>query len=88
MIGCVGDDGYGAELRDVFAREGIEPFRMTYKALSADPVGVLQSVLVRLGLDLEAARGVEPGTAKLSDRTNHAWVTRFRAEQDGMTANG
>ena len=73
---------------DWFAREGIEPFRVTYKTLSADPVGVLQSVLVRLGLDRDAATGVEPGTAKLFDRTNHAWVTRFRAEQDTTSASG
>ncbi|MEM7120842.1 MAG: Stf0 family sulfotransferase [Pseudomonadota bacterium] len=73
---------------DWFAGEDIEPFRVTYKALSADPVGVLQSVLVRLGLDPDTASGVEPGTAKLFDRTNHEWVTRFRAEQDGVAANG
>lgn len=73
---------------DWFAREGIEPFRVTYKALSANPNGVLQEVLVSLGSDSQAASGVEPGTAKLSDRTNHEWVTRFRAEQNGVPANG
>ena len=64
-----------------FARENIEPLGVTYKALSADPAGVLQTVLARLGLDPDKASGAEPGVAKLSDQTNHDWVTRFRTEQ-------
>lgn len=68
---------------DWFASAGIEPLRVTYGALAADPLGTLRVLLSRLGLDPAAARGVKPGVAKLSDRTNRDWVARFRAGQAG-----
>lgn len=73
---------------DWFSNVDIEPFRVSYKALAADPVGVLKNVLAGLGLDPAAGHGIEPGTARLSDQTNHDWVTRFRAERDGRQATG
>lgn len=63
-----------------FSREGIEPVRITYDELAADPVGVLRRILDRLGLEVGAADGVTPSVRKLADGTNLAWVARFRAE--------
>lgn len=65
-----------------FEAQGIEPLRITYHALSADPPGCLRQILQVLGLDADAAHGVVPGVAKLADATNRDWVTRFRAELD------
>lgn len=63
-----------------FAKEGINPLRITYEAMSADPVGVLRRILDHLGLDREAANGIEPSIAKLADDINQDWVARFRSE--------
>ncbi|WP_375552100.1 Stf0 family sulfotransferase [Rhodophyticola porphyridii] len=63
-----------------FDAEGIEPLRITYETLAADPVGTLRGLLAELGLNREAAAGVTPTVAKLADRTNHDWATRFRAD--------
>jgi ribokinase len=41
LIGCVGDDGYGAELRGVFAREGFEAAGVEERADAATGVGVI-----------------------------------------------
>lgn len=65
-----------------FEREGLEPLRLTYDALAADPAGTLATVLEALGLPREAGRGVTPGVARLADATNRDWVARFRAETD------
>jgi len=64
-----------------FAASGLEPLRITYEGLAADPLAALRRVLDRLGLGRAAADGVEPGVAKLADDTNRDWVARFRAEQ-------
>lgn len=72
---------YDREWIEWFAREGIEPFRITYDQLAADPVDVLRLVLDRLGLDLAAASGITPGVRKLADNTSQDWVARFRAAQ-------
>ncbi|MCV0394717.1 MAG: Stf0 sulfotransferase family protein [Rhizobiaceae bacterium] len=67
---------------DWFVREGIEPLRISYDDLSADPVGTLREVLDRLGFDASAADCVTPGVGKLADGTNQDWVARFRAGQE------
>ncbi len=63
-----------------FATEDIDPLRITYDALSAHPIETLSQILDHLGLDIEAASGVEPGVAKLADETSQDWVARFRSE--------
>ncbi|WP_428644808.1 Stf0 family sulfotransferase [Roseibium sp.] len=64
-----------------FEVQGIEPFRITYDDLSADPQGLLRDVLEALGLDGTVAGSVTPGVARLADATNEAWVKRFRQEE-------
>jgi trehalose 2-sulfotransferase len=69
-----------------FDDQGIEPLRITYTALSEDPVGCLRMILEALGVDASAANGVVPGVAKLADATNREWVRKFRAELNGADA--
>lgn len=78
---------YERDWADWFAREGIEPLRLTYDGLSADPEGTLGDVLEALGLQRTAAHGVVPGVAKLADATNAHWVERFRREQGATPAS-
>lgn len=63
-----------------FASQGIEPLRITYDELSADPQATLRQVLGALGLEPRAADGVAPGVAKLADGISAEWVSRFRSE--------
>ena len=70
-----------ADWEDWFATEKIEPLRVIYEELSADPGAVLGKILDRLGLDPDAATGVHPAVAKLADETNRRWIARFRAER-------
>ena len=65
---------------DWFQSQNIDPLRISYDALSADPAGCLASLLGALGLDKSLAQGVVPGVARLSDRINREWEARFRAE--------
>ena len=69
-----------AAWQDWFSEQNIEPYKINYDELSADPLVVLTNLLERLGLDRTAATGIEPGTAKLADTTSGEWVARFRAE--------
>jgi LPS sulfotransferase NodH len=72
--------GFDAAWPKWFETEGIQPLRIRYDELSADPQAALRRVLVELGLDPAAADPVVPGVAKLADRTSAEWVARFRAE--------
>lgn len=73
---------YDRAWNDWFEMQGIEPFRIAYEALSADPLGSLRKVLSRLGLKCEGASGITPGVGKLADATNHEWAMRFRLEHN------
>ncbi|WP_339072979.1 Stf0 family sulfotransferase [Sinorhizobium meliloti] len=73
---------YDQAWNDWFEMQGIEPFRIAYEALSADPLGSLRKVLSRLGLKCEGASGITPGVGKLADATNHEWAMRFRLEHN------
>lgn len=72
--------GYDRAWTDWFQREGIQPLRLSYDDLAADPVSILRHVLDRLGLDPAVAEGVTPGLKKLADGTSDAWMARFRQE--------
>lgn len=72
-------EGHDRAWEDWFAREGVRPLRISYDALSSDPLGVLRGVLERLGLESEAACGVVPGVRKLADETSRNWVERYRS---------
>ncbi len=65
---------------DWFAMQGVEPIRVSYQDLSDDPKSTLRRIMEKLGLDGEVATDLEPGVAKLADRTSDDWARRFRAD--------
>ena len=67
--------------QDWFDHENVHLMRVTYDALSHDPIGTLEGILDALGLDSDLADGIEPPVSKLSDATNRDWADRFRREQ-------
>lgn len=72
--------GYDRDWQEFFLREAIDPVRVCYDALAANPAAVVRDVLNRLGLDAAAAAQIAPGTKKIADETSQDWVARFRAE--------
>ena len=63
-----------------FEREQIDPLRITYETLSADPVAVLRTTLDYLNLDTDTATSASPAVSKLADDTSQQWAMRFRLE--------
>lgn len=63
-----------------FLSEGINPVRITYDELSAEPYRTLGGLLKELGLEQGPRVEVTPPTAKLADATNREWAERFRSE--------
>lgn len=64
-----------------FRSQGLEPLRITYDALSRDPEAQLLRLFKRLKLDPDAAKGIAPPVARLSDAVNRDWMERYRAEE-------
>ena len=63
-----------------FASRRITPVRLVYETMTADPQAALASILAALGLDVDVAKGVSVGTAKLASSTSREWAERFRRE--------
>lgn len=72
---------FDQDWEDWFAREKIDPLRVTYDELAVDSAEALARILGRLGVDREAAKGISPTVAKLADETNRSWMERFLAER-------
>ncbi len=68
-----------------FHEQDIDPLRITYERLSAEPQATLEIVLSAFGMDPVIAEAVEPRTAKLAKRESHEWARRFRAERCSPT---
>jgi LPS sulfotransferase NodH len=66
-----------------FSRFRIEPLRLTYEGLAAEPKAMLAQVLSALGLDATIAASVGVRTAKLADEISLEWARRFRAASKG-----
>lgn len=64
-----------------FEKNQIEPVRITYEALSADPSAVLKQILTILGQDPTIAENIKVGTAKMADTISNNWSARFKAEK-------
>jgi len=61
----------------------IEPLRVCYVALAADPLAVTASVLSSLGASNKGLKGLPLPVAKLADATNQDWAGRYLAETNG-----
>jgi LPS sulfotransferase NodH len=57
---------------------GIEPHRVRYEDLSADPSAVTLRVLDHLGLALPAGGHITPSHQRQADRLNEEWADRYR----------
>jgi len=64
-----------------FGSQGLEPLRITYDSLSADPEKQLSRIFTCLRLDPDAAKGIAPPVARLSDAVNRDWMERYRTDK-------
>lgn len=71
---------YDQQWIDWFAVEKINPFRIVYEDLSADPLKALKQILGHMEIDCENLGDIKPGVSKLADKTSQEWVERFRSE--------
>lgn len=72
-----------------FLRLKVEPMRVTYESLSADPNAVVEAVMRRFGIDPDPAQALRlPPTQKQSDALNAEWIERFRRETPGLPSDG
>jgi LPS sulfotransferase NodH len=61
-----------------YARLGVTPHRVTYEALSSDPIATVRSALRALGVEGEVPVP-SPPTAPQADAVSAEWIARFRA---------
>jgi LPS sulfotransferase NodH len=66
---------------DWFGRQGIEPFALTYEALTAAPQKWLADILEAAGADTAFASHIESKTVRMADATSRDWAERFRQER-------
>lgn len=65
---------------DFFSSRRIDPLRLSYETMSADPRLALSKMLSALGREPELARTVRIRTARLADTTSRDWIARYRDE--------
>ncbi|MBK8083766.1 MAG: sulfotransferase [Devosia sp.] len=65
---------------DWFTANGIEPLRLSYEDLAADPQRALARLLAALDEDPALARTISPRTARLADAESREWAARFIAD--------
>ena len=65
--------------RGWFEANGVEPLRVTYEELAADPAAGARRVLEFVGVDVPADIHVEPRTERQSDSVNEEWIRRYRS---------
>jgi len=64
-----------------FAAEGIQPYRVLYEELDADPIGIASGVLGFLGLDLPDGREITVRHKRLADELNAQWIGSYRLHE-------
>jgi LPS sulfotransferase NodH len=76
-----------AAWQGAFEVYGVEPLRLTYETLAADPAAVTAQAAAFLGLDrspVTDARSLAPPMKRQATSLNEAWASRFRAENLGF----
>ncbi|MCC5971192.1 MAG: Stf0 sulfotransferase [Pararhodobacter sp.] len=63
-----------------FTAEGIDPLRLSYEALAADPAAAVSCICHAQEVEAPEPAPPQPGVARLSDAVNRDWMARFRAE--------
>ena len=77
LIRTIGEHNAGWEAW--FASVGVEPHRVTYEQLAADPVQTTRDILGFLGLHLPVGRDITPRHRRQGDDLNERWVSRYRS---------
>ena len=65
-----------------FDAQEIEPLRIEYETLSANPAEAVICVCKALGVAEPAPDCLKPGVTKLADATSLEWMRRYRPELD------
>ena len=73
-------ESYDTAWNSWFAAQGIEPLRIGYETLSANPAAALTGICEALGVQSPNARDVSPDVAKLADETSLDWMRRYRSD--------
>jgi LPS sulfotransferase NodH len=73
-------ESYDAAWNSWFGAQGIEPLRIRYEILSANPAAALISICEALGVQEPNSPDVSPGVAKLADETSLDWMRRYRSD--------
>jgi LPS sulfotransferase NodH len=68
-----------------FRENGVEPLRLTYEELAADPTEVARRVLTFVGVDVPDGFAVEPRTEQQADAVNADWIRRYRELADNRS---
>jgi LPS sulfotransferase NodH len=63
-----------------FEEQGIQPHRIAYEELSADPAEELARLCAALGIAAPDRRDAKPAVAKLADDTSREWARRYSAD--------
>lgn len=71
-------EAYDAGWETWFAKQRIEPHRISYEAMTHDPASTVMTICNALGVQVPERADVVPGVAKLSDATNEEWIRRYR----------
>jgi trehalose 2-sulfotransferase len=71
-----------------FEQHDSTPFQVTYSELTADPVGVVRSIVELLGVQNDEPDEISlPPAKKQADETNQEWIERFQREARGGPAH-
>lgn len=80
-------ESYDKAWNSWFDTQGIEPHRIGYEALSANPAATLTGLCEALGVQTPDAREISPGVAKLADETSQDWMRRYHLDTGPATQN-
>jgi LPS sulfotransferase NodH len=71
-------DEHNAAWEAWFASVEVQPYRVRYEELAADPAAVTRAILDFLGLHLPEGRVIAPRHHRQSDELNEQWAARYR----------
>ncbi|MEJ8572883.1 Stf0 family sulfotransferase [Microbaculum marinum] len=78
-------ESFDAEWSTWFHQQAIEPLRIGYERLAADPAAALLRICEALDIPLPRPGDIRAGVARLADETSLEWMRRYR--QDVERAN-
>jgi LPS sulfotransferase NodH len=72
---------YDAAWLTWFDAQGIEPLRVGYENLSANPAEAVSRICKALGVPEPAPDSLKPGVAKLADAISLEWMRNFQRDR-------